>query len=145
MRGNYQRACLHTHAHTRPCVCCARVLRLHRFASNELSGCSRLGVRSDTEHQLARVCTHSRPSSFAQPPPAKQKHAVPNRFFLFSVPSTRGHALNQGPRLGLTQKGHVNLSRQAVQTWTSRGFHRNDGLLFLGPRHSFFVQWSSYE
>ncbi len=71
--------------------------------------------------------------------PSCQTEACLSKPFLFNVcntvPSTRGHTFNQvtAAWLSLTQKGHVNLSARAVQTWMSCRFQKNDGLLFLGP------------
>lgn len=117
---------------------CMRVLRKSSLFPTALCRTSRVAaVEASLKHRAPAglcVCVCGLSPLFCTNPLLPNRSTLLSKPFLFAAPSTRGHTLKRvtAARLGLTQKGHVNLPLQAVQTWMSCRFHRNDGLLFLG-------------
>lgn len=117
------------------CACCARVLFSTALCWTSIVAAAKAHWAFTKTHSTSwPVCVHTITTLLHKP-------SCQNSSMLFqtislhifnTVPSTRGHTLNQvtAARLSLTQKGHVNLSLQAVQTWVSCRFHRNDGCYF---------------
>lgn len=138
--GNYKCACLCAFVgvctHAWPCACCARVLFFHCFMLNEHSGCSRGSLSIHWKHRApAGLCARvHRQTSLVRPilPIRSRPFPVVSFHISNTVPSTTCHTLNRVTAVGhsLIQKGHANLFLQAVQTWMSCRFHRNDGCYF---------------
>lgn len=117
--------------YTRVAMCVLRKSSLFP-PSHKHSGCR---TERSLKHRAPAgpcVCEHYRPSFLHNPSCQTEAFQTISFHISNTFPSTRGHTLNQvtAARLSLTQKGHVNLSLQAVQTWMSCRFHRNHGCYF---------------